>query len=450
MVSPSCLIQTGYTQEELLGRPISDFYADPVHRNRLLGLLQKQGEVNDFEIEMIHKDGTPRTASVTSYLLFDADGQMIGLEGIARNITERKRAEEVLRVSEERLNLAQHLAHIGHWELDIVEGRLKWSDEVFRIFEVDPEQFAVSYEAFLTIVHPEDREQLDSAYKESLQAGKPYSIEHRLLLADGRIKWVHERCESTFAPDGTPLSSIGTVQDITVDKQAEQARDQLLLQNRALMRSVMQVQEDERRAQARDLHDELGQLLTGIQTRAEYITMHAIDPEVRAMGEEIVCSTSASFDVSHDALLRLRPATLDTLGLAAALAELTGEWQKQPGIACSLLIDGNIDALDDMQVIAIYRLVQEGLTNAFRHGKADRVHVMIRNMPAHAGRDKQLRVEISDNGKGVHAEAGISTGMGVIGMRERVHALGGTFMLTHVPGDGVRIEAMLPLHCEQT
>ena len=443
-VSPSCLPQTGYTQEELLGRPMSAFYADPVQRKQLLDLLQQQGQVNDFEVRLVHKDGSPRTASVSSYLLFDADKQAIGVEGIVRNITARKQAEEALRLSEERLNLAQRLAHIGHWELDMATGRLQWSDEVFRLFEVDPEQFAASYEAFLAMVHPQERELLDSTYKHSLQTRRPYSIEHRLLFADGRIKWVHEQCESTFAPDGTPLSSIGTVQDITVEKQAEQARDLLLQQNRALMRQLMQVQEEERRLLARDLHDELGQLLTSIDARAEYIVKHAEDRRLRSIAEEIVRDTRASFDASHATLLRLRPATLDALGLAAALTELTGQWNKQGIIDCPLRIDGEIDRLGEMHAITIYRLVQEALTNAFRHGKAKRVEVVVRIVPAHAARAAQVQVEISDNGQGMQ-DPQLHAGMGIIGMRERVHALGGTFLLTHVPGDGVRVEVLMPL-----
>jgi len=334
------------------------------------------------------------------------------------------------------VNLAQRLAHIGHWELDMATGRLQWSDEVFRLFEVDPEQFAASYEAFLAMVHPQERELLDSTYKHSLQTRRPYSIEHRLLFADGRIKWVHEQCESTFAPDGTPLSSIGTVQDITVEKQAEQARDLLLQQNRALMRQLMQVQEEERRLLARDLHDELGQLLTSIDARAEYIVKHAEDRRLRSIAEEIVRDTRASFDASHATLLRLRPATLDALGLAAALTELTGQWNKQGIIDCPLRIDGEIDRLGEMHAITIYRLVQEALTNAFRHGKAKRVEVVVRIVPAHAARAAQVQVEISDNGQGMQ-DPQLHAGMGIIGMRERVHALGGTFLLTHVPGDGV-------------
>jgi len=314
--SPSCLAQTGYRQEEIIGRPAQEFYADPTQRQAMLSVLLEQGQVSDYELEMIHKDGTPIFASVTAHILTDQDKRPVGMEGILRNITQRK--------------------------------------------------------------------------------------------------------------------------------QAEQTRDALVQENRGLMRQVMQVQEDERRMLARDLHDELGQLLTSIDARAEYIARHTDNDDLRDVAEEIVRDTRASFDASHAVLLRLRPATLDTLGLDAALTELCGQWQQQVGIDCILRIDGEIDHLSEMHAIAIYRLVQEGLTNAHRHAKAKRVEVVLRNVPPHAGRAGQVQIEINDNGKGLHVQT-VATGMGVIGMRERVHALGGTFLLTHVPTDGVRIEAMLPI-----
>jgi len=116
---------------------------------------------------------------------------------------------------------AQRIARLGHWTCDLVNNQLQWSYEIYRIFAIDPEQFSGSYEAFLDFVHPEDRNIVNHRYMESLKSKKPYDIEHRLLLLDNSIKWVHERCETVFAEDGTPLCSTGTVQDITQRKQAE-------------------------------------------------------------------------------------------------------------------------------------------------------------------------------------------------------------------------------------
>jgi PAS domain S-box-containing protein len=138
-----------------------------------------------------------------------------------RTRTERKRAEKRLNLSESRLNEAQRIAHIGSWELDIVTNKLQWSDEIYRIFEIDPKQFGASYKSFLDLIHPEDRDMVNQAYTDSVNNRTPYDIIHRLKLSDGQIKFVHERCETFYNEEGKPISSLGTVQDITELKKAE-------------------------------------------------------------------------------------------------------------------------------------------------------------------------------------------------------------------------------------
>jgi diguanylate cyclase (GGDEF)-like protein/PAS domain S-box-containing protein len=130
---------------------------------------------------------------------------------------------DALQASAERLNEAQRIAGIGSWSLDLATGELIWSDEIFRLFEIDPGRFTPSYESFLGAIHPEDRERVNQAYVDSVANRTPYEISHRLLFPDGRIKFVHERCETLYADgDGRPLLSRGTVQDITASMLAEQ------------------------------------------------------------------------------------------------------------------------------------------------------------------------------------------------------------------------------------
>jgi diguanylate cyclase (GGDEF)-like protein/PAS domain S-box-containing protein len=138
------------------------------------------------------------------------------------DVTSRNQVEDSLHKSRTQLLEAQRIAKIGSWSLDLRSNRLEWSDEIFRLFEIDQERFGASYEAFLDVIHPEDRELVNDAYSESLKTQQPYEIDHRLLFPDGRIKYVREACETLYDKDGEPIVSRGTVQDITEQKVAQQ------------------------------------------------------------------------------------------------------------------------------------------------------------------------------------------------------------------------------------
>ncbi len=150
-------------------------------------------------------------------------GEVVAYVGTITDISERKLAEEAAQVSAQGMTEAQRIAHIGSWELDLVTDELSWSDEIYRIFEIDPENFSATYDAFLNVIHPDDREKVASAYAESVKTKKPYVIEHRLRMADGRIKHVHERCQTFYDDAGNALRSTGTVQDITEQVSLEES-----------------------------------------------------------------------------------------------------------------------------------------------------------------------------------------------------------------------------------
>jgi PAS domain S-box-containing protein len=156
--------------------------------------------------------------------LKDAGGKVIGVLGTYEDITERKRVEESLRRSETLLSKSQAIAHIGSWELDLAANRLTWSDEVFRMFGLRPNEFAATYGAFLDIVHPDDRAAVDAAYSGSLREGRDtYEIEHRIIRHDaGEVRVVHEKCEHVKDHLGRIVRSVGMVQDITERKRTEQ------------------------------------------------------------------------------------------------------------------------------------------------------------------------------------------------------------------------------------
>jgi len=155
------------------------------------------------------------------------------------DVTQRKKTEEALRESQRRLNRSQEIAHLGSWELDLQSNQLMWSDEVYRIFGLKPQQFRATYEAFLKAVHPDDRAAVDAAYSSSVREGKNgYEIEHRVVRLDGEVRTVHEKCDNIRDESGKIVRSIGMVQDITERKKAdERLRESELLFSRAFQSS---------------------------------------------------------------------------------------------------------------------------------------------------------------------------------------------------------------------
>ncbi len=146
---------------------------------------------------------------------------------LANQVRQLQQAEGARKNSEENLQKAQSIAKMGGWDYDLHSKQLQWSQTIFEIFEIDPQEFSASYEIFIEAVHPDDREHVKKAYADSLIHKKQYNIEHRLLMKDGRIKWVKEICENKYDTDGQAIRSIGIVQEITDIKESEKDRIRL-------------------------------------------------------------------------------------------------------------------------------------------------------------------------------------------------------------------------------
>ncbi len=239
--SDSVFSLLGYHPEELHDKTPFDFMP-PDEANRVGETLGKivatKSSFQNLENIVLGKNGSEHVILTNGTPILDTEGNLLGYRGVDRDITELKKTEVELNLTAQRLNEAQRMARIGNWELDLVANRLTWSDQVYSIFEIDKELFGPSYEAFLNVIHPGDREAVNSAYMQSLETRQAYTITHRLLFADGRIKYVHEQCETKFSETGNPLRSIGTVQDITERKRAEDALRESELHFRTLANGV--------------------------------------------------------------------------------------------------------------------------------------------------------------------------------------------------------------------
>ena len=263
-VNPSFERMTGFTKEEAVGKTPA-ILKSGIHDSKFYRDLWDtivRGEVFQSEVANRKKNGELFYEVKTITPLRDANARITQFVATGKDITEHKRdeeklheaycdlelriqerteelsianseledeihirwrAEEALRQSERRLQRAQEISHLGSWELDLVNNQLTWSDEVYRIFGLQPQEFGASYEAFLEAVHPDDRAAVDEAYSASIRDGRDsYEIEHRIVKrSTGEVRIVHEKCEHFRDENSKIISSVGMVHDVTERKQAE-------------------------------------------------------------------------------------------------------------------------------------------------------------------------------------------------------------------------------------
>jgi len=215
----------GYSSAELLKMRLHDLIIDVSAE-----MLTKQWQVLNsektltFETSLRNKDGYNFPVTARLVLNKTTIGKLISFYAspISKDALSHQRAHEALLLSNLQLAEAQAVAHMGNWNWDIRDGSLQWSDEIYRIFGFYPQEFKPSYEAFIELVHPEDRQSVQIAVNRALDAVQPYSIDHRICQPDGSTRFVHEQGDVRFDDKGNPLHMIGTVHDITKRYLAQQ------------------------------------------------------------------------------------------------------------------------------------------------------------------------------------------------------------------------------------
>jgi two-component system sensor histidine kinase UhpB len=302
---------------------------------------------------------------------------------------------------------------------------------------------------FQQITHPDDLEtDLASVARLVAGAATSYAMEKRYLRPDGTIVWAALHVALVRDADGLPSNFVSVVKDISETKQAEQMLKEYAVRLETVSRQLISVQEEERRALARELHDQIGQQLAGLKLNLEALRVRhpALKVERRFTDSlELIDQTMAQIG---DTALDLRPAMLDDLGLAAALRSYARRQQERSG--CAVTVHGAMEQrLPDHVETAAFRIVQEAVRNAIRHGRATHVSVSI------ALDADGLAVNVSDDGIGFNQVATPTSdshpgGTGLLNMRERAELLGGIFELRSSIGAGTSIRACLPVPSART
>ena len=378
--------------------------------------------------------------------LRDEQGNLVKWYGVSTDIEDLKRAEEALKESQRRLEEAQRIAHVGHWDRDLETRRIAWSDEIYRILGLPLERDSPRTE-WLDVVHPEDRPRLSVAIEEMLRGIRRLDMEFRIVRPNREVRFLHSQGDVIRDERGRPVRMFGTAQDVTERKLAEEQLKATTEQLRALSARLQSAREEEGTRIAREIHDELGSMLTTLKWDLEDIQKTLSTPvdqsQLAAVREKLSALMNLD-DMAINALRRiaseLRPSLLDDLGLGAAIEWQAQQFQTRTGIICHCESALENIGLNEEQSTAVFRIFQEALTNVLRHAQATRVDIAIKKRAGY------FVLVVGDNGKGItQKEKSEQQSLGILGMRERAHLIGAEIDIKGLEGKGTVVTVRVPI-----
>ena len=371
---------------------------------------------------------------------------------LQRAYTRRDAAEKGLRLCAERFELAARAASDAVWDWNLVTNEIWWGEGFQTLFGEAPEDLEPTIISWTNRIHPDDQERAVAGIHKVIDSGgDAWSDEYRFRRKDGSYAHVLDR-GYVIRENGKPVRMVGGMSDISARKEADVELRRSRQQLRALSARVESLREEERTRMAREIHDELGQMLTGLKMDLRWIEKKVgeidgtpalnpvIDKAVEA-GELADQTITAVQRIASE----LRPGVLDQLGLFTALKHEAQRFQKRTNLVCRVELPPRQPVLPAPVATAVFRIFQETLTNVARHAEATEVRVTFREQGG------QVILEVADNGRGLPADAlGSPKALGLLGMTERAAVLGGDVQFQRGSARGTTVTLRLPLAAHDT
>jgi PAS domain S-box-containing protein len=428
--------------EAVLGMPPAEMvhpdYHETVHQR--IRTLDSGNRVPMIEEKLQRFDGTyvDVEVSATSFIYQGRPAVQV----IARDITARLQAQEQLRASEARFHLLTRATTDIVYDWDMATNAIWWNENMRLLFGYEGNPAELGMEFWASRLHPDDAGRIHASLFGAISDGKQFwADEYRFRRADGSYANVLDRGYIAHDRNERPVRMIGAMMDITDRKLGEQRLRDSREQLRALTAHLERVREEERTRIAREIHDELGQALTGLKMDLSWFAGRlpnhpALLEKSTAMLKLIDSTVQAVRRLSTE----LRPAILDSLGLIPAIEWLAQEFQKRTGVQCEFVTPEEDLNVDQERTTALFRICQEALTNVARYAQATRVHIELDSD------EHEIRLRIADNGRGMSdAEQRATNSFGLLGMRERARLLGGNFNIKGAPEAGTTLTVRIPM-----
>jgi PAS domain S-box-containing protein len=372
---------------------------------------------------------------------------------LRRSFARRRRVEEALHLSHERLRITAQVTTDAIYDWDVGTNRLWWSEGFYTQFGYDRAEVEPTLEFWIQQLHPEEREDVLDSLRTAVEGrGATWSCEYRFRRKNGGFAFVHDRACLIRDAEGRATRVIGGMSDISERREGQARLEQSRRQLRALFARLQSLREEERSRIAREIHDELGQLLTALKMDLRWIEKRIgerdTDASLLPLLEKTVeagAVADRSLSTVQEIASELRPSTLDNLGLVAAIRHEAGKFRDRTGLECDLQLPEDALDLPRDAATAVFRIFQETLTNVARHAKASRVQIRLR------AEGDEVVLEVEDNGRGITPEALSSPkSLGLLGMKERAAVLGGEVVVEPGQQRGTKVTFRLPRTASET
>lgn len=366
---------------------------------------------------------------------------------LRRSFRARRRAEAAARLSHQRFEAVAVATTNAIWEWDLITDVMWMSDRFRSSFGLTEPARRMSLEDWLRKIHPEDRDRVSLELRRIADgASTQWKGQYRARRSDGTYAHVIDHTSVLHDPTGNRSRIVGGIRDITERVNAERAAKDYYDQLRALSARLQSAREQEGARIAREIHDELGQVLTAMKLNLDWLEerLDGGSPTSVAPLVERLVQTS---EMAEDAIASvqriasdLRPVALDLLGLPAAVEQEARRVAKSAGLECEIELPTKEIEIGAEVATAVFRILQESLTNVVRHAQATRVRVTLRT-----NRDR-VELEVADDGIGIPEKAwAAASSLGLLGMRERASAHGGEIKVERASGGGTTVCLVLPV-----
>ncbi len=396
------------------------------------------------EYRFLHADGTISTILDRGYIMYHDDQTPYRMVGAMLDITERKKTEEAIQLSNERYEVVAKATSDALWDFDFTSGKTFIPGTGYRdLFGYDIVNQYSTDQFWETHLHPDDRDRVLKNLDKVIADPEitQFAAEYRFLKADDTYAYVSDRF-FIIREKGKPVRMLGAKQDISKRKKAEAKLKQSYKEIRELASHLQEVREEERAAMAREVHDELGQQLTGLKMDISWLNkkINSNDPVITEKIKGTLDLLDNAVRTVRKIASELRPSILDDLGLVAALEWQCDLFRKKSGINVNFKGDADEKSIPKHFGIGLFRILQESLTNIARHSQAENISVVL-NV-----NNQELLLTIKDDGVGfVKSNIAGKKTLGLLGMKERTLMMGGSYEIESRPGKGTAVHILVPL-----